>query len=244
MGDIRSFFGSSNAQRNPALDVSDDESDAKPSQAATCKRPLSLLQQAEEGKGERVQWSDDEEDAPAVTAKPTRKYKVKPDEGPKLLVVKSKGEVPGFCARPEYEGMEKIVFATHRDIKVGGDDTTTQTLKQRGGIDCEIGAEDDELGYDELEAVVAAARDIAKEICDGDGKVAVVVAYKNKGNHGAFLLGKLAWRFVGLRRAGLKARCKVGEPGKWLYSEPWSTISRMAASGDVADKLLTWYQKN
>lgn len=37
---------------------------------------------------------------------------------------------------------------------------------------------------------------------------------------------------------------QVGEPNKWLYSEPWNTINRMAASGDVADKLLTWYQKN
>jgi len=139
----------------------------------------------------------------------------KPRDSPilKLLLVKNEGETPGYVSKPEYYEHTKVVVATHREIRVHAENTSVHTVKQRGQIDAEIGDQEDALGCDELLAIVEASylvSDILLTECSTDEKRLVVVAYKKKGMHGAYLLGKLAWNVINAKDKKLGEATKVG----------------------------------
>lgn len=144
----------------------------------------------------------------------------------KLLVVKSEAETARFVLRQEYEPLIKYVVATHRSIRVAACDTRTITVKQRGQIDAEIGHYDELLGCDELLALVETAQVIAKILLEESGQklVVVVVAYRNKGAHGAYLLAKLAQRLIAEKDRKLGDATRVREPKKWQYCDLWDIL--------------------
>jgi hypothetical protein len=186
----------------------------------------------------------------STTASPAgSQHKGKPGPKPrdqpvlKLLVVKNEGEAPGFLCRPEYEKHAKHVVATHRNIRVCSEDTVTHTVKQRGQIDAEIGEHEEALGFDELLGLVDAARAIAELLAEGDGSRLVVIGYRKKGVHGAYLLGKLAWSMVARQNKELRDATKVGEPGRWLYSELWKEVKSQKPD-KLVGALGEWYRAN
>lgn len=161
----------------------------------------------------------------------------------KTLVVKNERETQGFVGKPEYRSHRKYVIATHRSIRIRTADTTTYTVKQRGQIDAEMGAEDEALGCDELLALPDAAQMIAELLVESDEDRLVVIAHKKKGAHGAYLLGKIAWNMVCRQKRSLSDATKVGEPGKWLYSELWKGVKTVKPD-KLPGALEEWYHSH
>jgi hypothetical protein len=239
MSDIRSFFKTP-IDNVAVLEASEEEDDGLPVGAVVKgKRPIETTPKAEPlPKKKKVTFD------PASDAKPRAKPGPKPKDAPvlKLLVVKTEGECAGFCARPEYQHHSKLVVTTHKNYRLRTDDTTTKTIKQRGGIDAEIGEHEMELGYDELLALTGCASMIAEAIVEAKGTQLVVVVYRKKGAHGAYLLGKLAWKFATELNAKLSDATKVGEPGKWHYSELWKTIKTIKDHTKLNKRMGEWYR--
>jgi DNA gyrase/topoisomerase IV subunit A len=163
------------------------------------------------------------------------------DAALKLLVVKSQGEVLRFLSKHEYQEHAKYVIATHRNIQVRSNDTTTYTVKQRGNIDAEIGEHEDSLGCDELLAILDAARMVAELITSSNNNSLVVVAYRKNGIHGAYLLCKLAWKIVCTQQKKLSGATNVGQPAKWLYSKLWKMLKTQKLD-KLAEALEGWYK--
>ena len=228
MTDIRNFFSNSAASAS-TLEVSDEEEEppAVVLVAPASKRPAPDAVEQPKAK--------------ATKAKPGPKPKDKPVL--KTLVVKSEGETPGYVSKPEYQKYSKYVIATHRDIKVRTEDTVTHTVKQRGQIDAEIGGQEETLGCDELLAVGDAAQMIAELLTESRENRLVVIAHKKKGNHAAYLLGKLAWNLVCRKNKTLSDSTKVGEPGKWLYSELWKCVKTVKPD-KLPGALEEWYHSH
>jgi hypothetical protein len=231
MADIRSFFSKSAASAS-TLEVSDEEEE-RPVVAPVA--PVAPV---------------DKRPAPDAVEKPKAKVaKAKPGPKPKeepvlkTLVVKSEGEAPGYVSKPEYQKYSKYVVATHRNIKVRTEDTVTYTVKQRGQIDSEIGGQEETLGCDELLAVGSAAQMIAELLTESREKRLVVIAYKKKGMHAAYLLGKLAWGLVCRKNKALSDVAKVGEPGNWVYSNLWKEVKTVKPD-KLQDALEEWYRAN
>ena len=226
MPDIRSFF--KKPDDNVAVGVTATK-EKRTMEAASCGEPPP--------KKKKVTFD------PAADVRPKSKPGPKPKDTPvlKLLAVKKEGECAGFCAKPEYQHHSKLVIATHKNYRLRTDDTTTKTIKQRGDIDAEIGEHETELGCDEILALVEAALGIAEAIVEGKGRKLVVVAYRKKGAHGAYLLGKLAWKFAAQMNATLGEASKVGEPGNWCYSELWKIVKTIKDPKTLTERMEQCY---
>lgn len=173
---------------------------------------------------------------------PRKKLKVKdPPVVLKLLAVKREGEAPGFCSKPEYTNHIKYVVCTHRQIRVRAEGVVIRTVQQRGQIDAIIGEYDEFLGCDELLALADAAAMIVELLTESVERRVVVVTYRNKGAHGAYLLGKLAWSMMCNRNKILSDATKVGEPGKWLYSDLWKQVKTVKGE-KLPAALEAWYR--
>jgi hypothetical protein len=231
MADIRNFFSKSAASVS-TLEVSDEEEE-RPAVAPVAPVAPVMKRPAPD--------THEKPKAKAAKTKPGPKPKDKPVL--KTLVVKSEGETPGFVSKPEYQKYRKYVIATHRDIRVRTEDTVTRTVKQRGQIDAEIGGQEETLGCDELLAVGDAAQMIADLMTESGERRLVVVSYKKKGIHAAYLLGKLAWNLVCKRNKTLSDFTKVGEPGKWIYSDLWKEVKTVKPD-KLQGALEEWYHAN
>lgn len=238
MTDIRTFFTNNNTVTLVAS--SDEDEGAFSLPPPQTKRSASFYDEggsrAKISKPVRTQQTQQE-----VRQDPNPKDQTAPLN--KLLVVKSEGQTPGVLCKPDYQNHAKHVIATHRSIRVRAGDTVTCTVKQRGQIDAEIGDQEESLGYDELLALVDAAQMIAELITAGDGNSLVVIAYRKKGAHGAYLLGKLAWNVIARQDKKLGDATKVGEPGKWLYSKLWKELKSKKPE-KVSEALDVWYKSH